>query len=331
MTILTLLAAPLAALAMMMLTAGFVLVRTPSRQRVMLYLHASASPARDAALRPTPLREMLPHLFGAWEAIVSLTPLRRKGHRDGRLEPWLTRQLVRADLAITPRELALITMGVMAGGAATGFLLWGTPAMSTVAAVASLVGLVFYVRHKQARRLRAFGEQLPEVLSVFIISLRAGHSTMQALDAISKQVRAPASVELATVVREVHLGISPEQALRHLARRVNNEDLHLLINAMAIQHETGGNLIDMVETIGETVRERVKLRGEVQALTAQASMGSWIVSLLPVVLGGFLFAINPAGISFFWSNWLGVATGSVAVFNIVAGNLILRRMTKIEL
>src|SRR5579872_4722395 len=231
MTILTLLTAPLASLAVMMLTVGFVLVRTPSRQRVMLYIHTSSSPLRDAALRPTPVREMLPHLFGAWDALLSLV-LRRKGRREGRLEPWLTRQLVRADLAITPRELALITLGVMAGGAATGFLVWGTLAMSIVAAMAGLAGLVVYVRHKQARRLRAFGEQLPEVLSVFIISLRAGYSTMQALDAISKQVRAPASVELATVVREVHLGIPPEQALRHLARRVNNEDLHLLINAM---------------------------------------------------------------------------------------------------
>jgi tight adherence protein B len=116
-----------------------------------------------------------------------------------------------------------------------------------------------------------------------------------------------------------------------MAERVKNDDLLLLINAIRIHRETGGNLVSMVETIEETARERVKIRGEVWALTAQASLGGWVITLLPVVLGGFLYLLNPSGISFFWTDWTGAIMGGAAVFNVLLGNLLLRRITKIEL
>jgi tight adherence protein B len=87
----------------------------------------------------------------------------------------------------------------------------------------------------------------------------------------------------------------------------------------------------MVETIEETVRERVKIRGEVRTLTAQASMGGWIITLLPVALFVFLNFINPSGMSFFWSDAIGLAMAGVAIFNVVLGNVILRKITRIEL
>lgn len=323
---------PLAALSVMMLATGAVMVRTPSALRRGLRTQITAETLKQIAPREHhTLRGRLPHLAGAWDLAVSLFTRLRRSPYGGRVEPWLARQLVRSGIALTPREILIISIGIIACGMAGGFLLWGTVATSGISGLATLLGLAAYVRRRQTQRLCAFGEQLPEMLSLLIISLRAGHSTMQALDTISRQVRAPASVEMSIVTREVQLGINPEEALRHLAERVNNEDLHLLINAIAIQHETGGNLISMVETIGETVRERVKIRGEVRALTAQAAMGGWIITLLPAVLGAFLFLVNPSGMSFFWTNWIGGAMGGVAICSVAVGNLVMRRIARIEL
>ncbi len=332
MTLITYLAGPLAALAVMLCTAGLVIARTPSRMSRSLHSYDKIVGLHDDRYgRRGTLRTMMPNMVAAGEYAVATVPVLRKGAFLARIEPWLTRQLVRADISITSRELVLIGTGLVLGGGAAGYLVWGTHMMSAVVALACLCGLAGYIRFKQQRRLHVFGEQLPEVLAMLTISLRAGYSTMQALDAISKQVRAPAGQELATVVRESHLGVPPEQALRHLAVRVNNEDLHLLVNAIAIQHDTGGNLISMVETIEATVRERVTIRGEVRALTAQATMGGWIITLLPVVLAAIFFMINPDGMSFFWTDWIGAALGGVAIVSTVAGNIVLRRIARVEL
>src|SRR5437764_9066430 len=193
---------PLAALAVLMVTTGLALAqgRNHLGRRLAAYTAAPIVVKRPQRVR-VPLRDRLPNVFGLWQGAAAGIPLLNR--RATRLERWLARQLVRASISITPRELVLIALGIVLGGMALGLLLWGTPAMAIATAAASLAGLAGYVRYKQRRRLRTFGEQLPEVLAMLIISLRAGFSVMQALDAIRKQIRAPAALEFATVIREI--------------------------------------------------------------------------------------------------------------------------------
>lgn len=330
MNSLTVLAGTGAAVSTVMLTTGLALATWPSHLRRTLRPY-SIGLADDRRSVADVVRQIVPNLISAWEALATFVPLQAVESRLDSLAPWLGRQIVRADLSITVRELLLASLGVIVAALGLGFLLWGTTIMAGASAVFSLAVLVLYIRHRQGRRLRAFGDQLPDVLSILNISLRAGYSIMQALDSTSRQIRQPASMEFATVLREVRIGVSAEQALQHLAERVKNEDLGLLIGAIRLHRETGGNLVNMVETIEDTARERVKIRGEVRSLTAQAALGGWVISLLPVVLAGFLYLLNPSGISFFWTDWLGISMGGGAVFSVILGNYILRRIAKIEL
>ncbi len=274
-------------------------------------------------------KERGPGAVQAWGVAAVLNVL--VSSRGERVQGWLGRELGRADIDLTVQEASIAVASATVGGALVGLLLFH----GLVGAVAGLLGaaVLLYagVRFKQKRRLKKFGDQLPEVLAVLTINLRAGLSILQALDNMSRQVRAPAGVEFGSVIRESRVGVPVDRALRNMATRIDNQDLHLLVNAIAIQRETGGNLIQMMETIEHTVRERVLIRGEVKTLTAQTQMGSWIITGLPIVLAFFLYTINPQGISFFWTNLLGIVLGGVTVLCIVAGNLVLQRITNIEL
>ena len=337
MTYIPYIAGPAAALAVLLLTAGLVRVRVqnPLTRTLGSYVGAWGTPSPDESERQTTRRAVRDISKGSRGAVLALIAramtLLRLDQRVSRFAPWLTRQLIRADLSLTVREFVLLAIGVAAGGLFVGSVLWGVGVGSLLGAAIAIGILVFYVRFKQKRRLKVFGDQLPEVLSVLIINLRAGLSIMQAFDNMSKQIRPPAALEFGAVIRETRLGVPAEQALRGLARRIDNPDLHLLVNAVIIQRETGGNLINMMETIEATVRERVKIRGEVRTLTAQTSMGGYIITGLPIVLALALYFINPSGISFFWSDLLGMVMGGATILCVAVGNMVLRRIAKVEL
>ena len=341
MTYIPYIAGPAAALAVLLLTAGLARVRVqnPLTRTLGSYVGAwggNSSPDESERRERQKTRRAVHDISqGSRGALLALVAhaltLLRLDQRVARFEPWLTRQLIRADLSLTTREFVVLTIGVTAGGLFVGSVLWGLGVGSLLGAVIGAGILILYVRYRQKRRLKVFGDQLPEVLSVLIINLHAGLSIIQAFDNMSKQTRPPASLEFGAVIRETRLGVPAEQALRGLARRIDNPDLHLLVNAVIIQRETGGNLINMMETIEATVRERVKIRGEVRTLTAQTSLGGYIITGLPVVLAFALYLINPSGISFFWSNLLGMSMGGATILCVVVGNMVLRRIAKIEL
>jgi tight adherence protein B len=310
-----------------LLAQGLRLRRFPSRLTQALLAYTFPPPASSAPVEGRRRRVALrPLVAAAWETAARVPAL--ESHMD-HLEVWLTRQLVRADLALTARELALLAL--VAGGLLVGWALAGTLVLVLMSGIAPLVGLVAYMRHRQGRRVRRFGAQLPDVLSMLIIAVRSGQTTPQALQTMSQQIRPPAAQEFATVVREIGLGVPAEQALGNLAARIANEDLRLLVTAIKIQREKGGNLVDMLVTIEQTVRQRVVLRRMVGSLTAQARMGAWIITLLPVGLAGVLYLMNPSGMAFFWTDPLGMAMGGGASGGVILGNVALRKITQIEL
>ncbi len=242
--------------------------------------------------------------------------------------------LARADLRMTVGEWILVRLGSAAGFSVVG-LLMGRFNL----AVAIVLGLVtagvgwmaphFYLKFRASKRQGAFNNQLGDTISLMANSLRAGYSLLQTMDLVSKESPAPISEEFRRVVREVGLGISPNQALQNLYRRVPSEDLDLLITAILIQTEVGGNLGEILDVIGETIRERVRIKGEIRTLTAQQSISAYVLCALPLVLGAGLFLMNPSYMNQMFV-WPFVCMPVGAGILMVVGYLIMRKIVDIK-
>jgi len=173
--------------------------------------------------------------------------------------------------------------------------------------VFALIGAVFgsflpvlYLNNAAKRRLRSFEDQLSQTLNLWVNALRSGYSVLQSMEAIATELPPPVSTEFERVVQEVRLGLSVSQALSNMLRRVPSDDLDLVITAVNIQREVGGNLAEVLDTISFTIRERVRIKGEIRTLTAQGRLSGWIISLLPIGLAFILLAINGEYMSQLW-------------------------------
>jgi tight adherence protein B len=187
-----------------------------------------------------------------------------------------------------------------------------------------------YVKSRERKRLAQFNAQLGDTIGILANSLRAGYSLLQAMELVSRETPAPMGEEFGRVVREVGLGLSPERALENLVRRVDSDDLDLMVTAIKVQHEGGGSLARILETIGETIRERVRIKGEIRVMTAQQSLGGYIISALPIGLAGIMLLINPAYIlKLFQPGWF-IALPICGGMGIILGFVIMRRIVAIE-
>jgi len=206
----------------------------------------------------------------------------------------IKQRLARADLKLTVTEfLGLHVVSTIVAAAIFWFFL--APQNIIGLLLGAVGGLMFpqiYVSFKQSSRLRKFEEQLPDILGLWVNALRSGYSNMQSLEAIAREAPNPSAQEMRRVVQEVQLGIPQEEAFDHLLARMPSEDLDLMITAINIQREVGGNLAEILEVIGGTIRERIKLKGEIGVLTAQGRVTGYLISGLPIALGIFLWLIN---------------------------------------
>ncbi len=203
-------------------------------------------------------------------------------------------QLARADLKLTVAEFFSLHIISGIGAFLIGwFIIFGNPIAGAVLGVVGLFFPRFYVARKQGQRLRAFENQLPDTISLWVNALRSGYSVMQAMEAISKEAPDPTATEFRRVVQEAQLGISTEDALAHLLNRMPSEDMDLVNTAVNIQREVGGNLAEILDAIAHTIRERIKLKGEIRVLTSQGRITGWLISLLPIILTLFLMVVSP--------------------------------------
>lgn len=214
----------------------------------------------------------------------------------------IRKRISRADAKLRVSEYVIL---VFASGAVAGVVGYFLPQDNSlvIAIIAGILGLRiprFYVRTMAKRRMQAFDAQLSDTLNLWVNALRSGYSVLQSMEAIATELPVPVSAEFERVVQEVRLGLSVEQALANMYRRVPSEDLDLVITAVNIQREVGGNLAEVLDTISHTIRERVRIKGEIRTLTAQGRVSGWIISLLPIVLGFVLFLINPDYVSQLW-------------------------------
>jgi tight adherence protein B len=210
----------------------------------------------------------------------------------GFAKKWRT-QLARADLKLTVGEYFSLHIISAVGAFLVGTALFATPIGGGVAGIAGFFIPRFYVARKQSQRLHAFEGQLPDTLSLWVNALRSGYSVLQSMEAIAKESPEPTAAEFRRVVMEVQLGIPMQDGLDHLLGRMPSDDLDLVNTAVNIQREVGGNLAEILESIAHTIRDRIKLKGEIRVLTSQGRITGWVISLLPVILTIFLYIVSP--------------------------------------
>ena len=211
----------------------------------------------------------------------------------------LARDIARADLRLKPSEFLAIWAGSIVGLPFLFVVLsLGLPALRTPLAllVAAFIGFMlprFWLGRRKSGRLGAFNKQLPDTITLLANGLRAGSSFLQAVELVVRESRPPVSTEFSRVIREVNLGLPFEQAMENMVRRVRSDDLELMATAINIQHTVGGNLAEILDSIAFTIRERIRIKGEIRTLTAQQRLSGYVVGFLPIALAGFLFVAAP--------------------------------------
>ncbi len=241
--------------------------------------------------------------------------------------------LAQADIKLRPAEYLAARVIAMFVAGAIAFVLSGF----VLAVVGAMVGFFIppiYVGRAKKGRLKAFDNQLADMLNLVVNGLRAGFSTLQALEAVSHEMPTPISDEFRRVVQEMQLGIPMEEALDHLMRRIDSDDLDLVITAINVQREVGGNLAEILDVISFTIRERVRIKGEISALTAQGRATAWVISALPIALVVLLFLVNRPYIMQFFNpetRTCGIPMITLAGLMIVTGFLITQKIVDIDI
>jgi tight adherence protein B len=246
----------------------------------------------------------------------------------------ISKELARADLKLKPTEyIGLIILSGF-GVAVVGYYFGGSsPIFAAAGFVFGMLLPRFYVKRQQSQRLIRFSEQLPDMLNLMVNSLRAGYSTSQAMEAVSKEMPAPISDEFRRVVQEMQLGVTMAQALDNLLRRIPSDDLDLMIAAMNVQREVGGNLAEILDTISYTIRERVRIKGEIRVLTAQVVYSGRFLSLMPVLIALVLWAINRPYMMMFFeedTRMIGIPVLIFGALMVLAGSYVMNKIAQIE-
>ncbi len=312
-------------LAVVLLVIGLVVSRRSNREvEDRLERFTMAEKERDkaiveAARRPSPLTESLNRALAGRSFAGELAT-----------------QLARADMKVTVGEFLALQLITIIFGAGLGYVLsGGNIVMALLFGVVGFFVPRIYMGSAQGRRLHAFNNQLGDVLNLLVNGLRSGYSVTQAMEAVGHELPAPASLEIGRVVQEMQIGISMEQALANMLRRVQSDDLDLIVTAMNVQREVGGNLAEILETISHTIRERVRIKGEVGVLTAQGRISMYVLVGLPIAIVLFLYLINPGYIGRLWSSqgqagvcgWIMLVCSGLSV---TAGYFAIRKIVTIE-
>ena len=202
------------------------------------------------------------------------------------------RELSRAGVTTTVRRYLLIRVLLGVVLAVVAAVVLGNPLFAIPAAIVGMMAPRFLVRRKGKGRLLAFEAQLAESIDLFVGALRAGHGFLQGLESVANQMEDPTKQEYGRVLEEVNVGIGPVDALVSMHRRIPSYDVGLLVSAIAVQRQTGGNLAEVLENLAATVRERRRVRGEVQALTTGPRVSSYVLGLIPTLLFFYFLAIS---------------------------------------
>jgi tight adherence protein B len=331
----TLVIAAVAAGAVLLIALGVAMSGSGSGVNARLERYASTKPDKPAAAGQGSITEAL-QSSQAMEQLNKVVEQRDFGAN-------LAREIARADLRLKVSEYLVIWAACTIGVPLLMVVL--SVALPTlrnplVLLIGALVGFMlprFWLGRRKSGRLKAFNKQLPDTITLIANALRAGSSFLQAIELVVRESRPPISTEFGRVIREVNLGLSFDVALENMVRRVRSDDLELMATAIAIQHQVGGNLAEILDSIAFTIRERVRIKGEINTLTAQQRLSGYVVGFLPIALAGFLFIAAPGFMQPMFDDRASIAglpAGVVILFiggfAMFIGFMLIRRIVDIE-
>lgn len=249
-------------------------------------------------------------------------------------KPSVQEQLQRADLKLRTSEFFMIQIGSTILFVLISLVRFGLPLGGLIQMIVfGFVGYLipgFYVRYRISHRLKAFDAQLGDTLTLLSNALKAGYSFAQAIDTVAKNAVPPIADEFSRAVREMNLGGSPDEALQNITKRIASADFDLVATAYSIHRTVGGNLAEILDNIAYTIRERVRIKGEISTLTAQARASGTLITFLPLVLALFMYFVTPTYFRPMFENFVGWVLIAIGAFMIFIGNMIIRRVVAIE-
>jgi tight adherence protein B len=245
------------------------------------------------------------------------------------LGSMLANDLARADLKMTAAEYAMICIAMGTVAFLIGAWLAG-PLVGLAAGALVACAPIIYLKMQATKRVQRLASQLPDVLTLLVGALRAGYGLPQALAMLTEQLPPPASVEFGRALRAISLGMPVPRALGQMADRVDGDDLALMVTAIGVQYELGGNLAQTLETISETVRDRIKLKREIGTMTAQQRLTGYVLAALPLLLGVAIYFLNPEYIMRLFAPGRIRILPAAAVVMMVLGFLAMNKIVDIE-
>ena len=255
--------------------------------------------------------------------------LAEQSSRRRRLNGGLTlaEHLARADLKLRTSELVMIQVAFLIVGLLFGLWRFGFAPQFVIAAVGAYLLPMRFVKFRQRRRLKAFNGRLPDTMSLLSNALKAGLSLPQALEVVARNATAPVADELNRAIREMNLGTATPQAMANMVRRVGSEDLDLVVTAISIHSTVGGNLARILDSISHTIRQRVQMKAQISAMTAQMRASGWIITLLPFIVAAILNVITPSYFQVMFTTPLGRVMLGLVLVSVLIGNFFIRRIT----
>lgn len=240
-------------------------------------------------------------------------------------------ELIKADLPITVSEFYVVTLFFSVIIALISFLVSSSGISALFVFLIAWNTAKFYVGNKKSERIKAFDNQLNDGITIISNSLKAGYSFMQAVAVVAEEMPDPFAKEFKKLLKEMSLGLSEEEAFKNLTNRMESEDLKLIVNAIVIQKDIGGNLSEILDNISETIRDRQKIKNELKALTAQGKLSGIIVAALPVFLGIVIFLLNREYVSVLFTTNIGLFLLFSSAISEILGFMMIRKIVDIKM
>ncbi len=256
---------------------------------------------------------------------------RQHSRFDEKVGNAIYKQLQSADIKMRPEEFLIVWVLVAFFPAAIVLLFTSNIVFALALIVAGAVLPVVYVKNKQKQRVKKFEEQLCDALLICTSSLRSGLSFNQAMETLSRDMDAPISTEFATVVKEVNMGYSMDEALENLGERIKSKYVDLMVSAVLVQRQTGGNLSQILETISDTIRERMKLKRQLKTSVSSGKMSGIIVGAMPIAILGLFTLISFDFVGILYTELRGNILLAVAAFLEFLAFAFIKKITTVKM
>ncbi|HEY4551670.1 MAG TPA: type II secretion system F family protein [Bacillaceae bacterium] len=291
--------------------------------RVHYYLEETGPEGREKALKPAIKVNVMEQLQKATGNIKRKLLSREKNQR-------LEQSLRSAGVPLRPEEFILFQWISIALGGGVLYLLSGSLLLALFGAVAGFLMPKLFISRKQRKRLGKFNDDLPDMITSITGGLRAGFSFPQALKNVADEAQSPLKEEIEITLKEMQYGSTLEEALNSLKERMPSDDLDLMIQAIIIQRQVGGNLATVLDTIVSTIRERLRIQRDIKTLTAQGRLSGMVIGFMPLILGILLYLIEPAYIGSLFTHPVGIGLLIGGAISSIIGFFLIRKIISIE-